>query len=125
MLDPDKYKCSGYSTGFDSRSKFTATDRSVGKNVIISGIDESSSVHIDNENKDFLILSKGSTQGLDNTTLTAKAEYSINFSRSKVKFHSGLYFNRRNNFLFINVTQIYQFKAKTSEIRKYFKRFHI
>ena len=125
MLDPDKYKYSRYSTGFDSRSEFTVTDGSTGKNVIISGIDESSSVHIDNENKDFLILSKGSTQGLDNTTLTANAEYSINFSRSQVKFHSSLYYNRRNNFLFINVTQIYQFKAKNSEIRKYFKRFHI
>ena len=40
------------------------------------------SIHIDNKNKDILILGKGSTQGLDNTTLTAEAEYCINFSRS-------------------------------------------
>ena len=46
----------------------------------------SSSVHIDNKNKDMLILGKGSTQGLDNTTLTAEAEYSLNFSRSQRKF---------------------------------------
>ena len=31
-----------------------------------------SSVHIDNKNKDILILRKGSTQELDNTTLTAE-----------------------------------------------------
>ena len=37
----------------------------------------SSSVHIDDENKDILILGKGPTQGLDDTTLTAEAEYSI------------------------------------------------
>ena len=40
------------------------------------------SIHIDNKNKDILILGKGSTQGSDNTTLTAEAEYCINFSRS-------------------------------------------
>ena len=33
----------------------------------------SSSVHIDNKEKDILILGKPSTQGLDDTMLTAKA----------------------------------------------------
>ena len=45
----------------------------------------SSSVHANNKNKDILILGKGQTQELDNTTLTAKAEYSVNFSRSERK----------------------------------------
>ena len=39
----------------------------------------SSSVHVDDK-KNTLIPGKGSTQGLDDTKLTAKAEYSINFS---------------------------------------------
>ena len=39
----------------------------MGKNVIIFGADMSSSVHIDNRNKDILILSEGPTQGLDDT----------------------------------------------------------
>ena len=43
----------------------------------------SSSVHANNENKYILIIGKGETKGLDNTTLTAEAEYAINFSRSK------------------------------------------
>ena len=38
------YKCR--SLGFESRSKFSFTDASVGKNVIIFGVDMSSSVHI-------------------------------------------------------------------------------
>ena len=37
----------------------------------------SSSVHIDNKNKVILILGKGATQGLDDTTLIAEAQYSI------------------------------------------------
>ena len=54
------------------------------KNVIISGVGMSSSVHVDNtnnnnnnnnnNNKDILILGKGPTQGLDDTTLTAEAK---------------------------------------------------
>ena len=35
-------------------------------------------LHIDNKNKDILILGEGTTQGLDDTTLTAEAIYPIN-----------------------------------------------
>ena len=42
----------------------------MGKNVIIFGVDMSSSVHIDNKGKDILILGKGPTQGLHDTSLT-------------------------------------------------------
>ena len=37
------------------------------KNVIIFGVDMSSSVHIDNKNKDILIVSEGPRQGLNDT----------------------------------------------------------
>ena len=40
----------------------------------------SSSVHIDNKNKDILSLGEGPTQGLDDTTLIAEAIYPINFT---------------------------------------------
>ena len=40
----------------------------------------SSYVHIDNINKDILLLSEGPTQRLDDNTLTAEAKYSINFT---------------------------------------------
>ena len=79
----------------------------------------SSSVHPDNKKKDILILGKGPTQGLDDTTLTAEAEYSINFPRSNRKFSLSLHYNGSNSFLFVTATKIYQFKAKDSEIMKY------
>ena len=41
-----------------------------------------SSVDIDNKNKNTLALGKGPIQGLDNTTLTTEAKYSINFTKS-------------------------------------------
>ena len=76
--DPDKYKYSGYGIGFDSRSEFSFTDGSMGKNVIIFGADMSSSVHIGNKGKNVLILGERPTQELDDTTLAAEA---INFTQ--------------------------------------------
>ena len=73
--DPDKFNNSGCSIGFDSRSEFLFTDRSMGKYVIVFGADMSSYVHVDNKNKDILILGEGPTQGLDDATLTAEAKY--------------------------------------------------
>ena len=63
----------------------------------------SSSVHIDNKNKNILILGKGPTRGLDDTTLTGEAQYSINFSRSNRKFCLSLHYGS-NSFLFVNAT---------------------
>ena len=50
------------------------------KNAIIFGVDKSLSVHIVNTKKDILFLGEGATQGLDDTTITAEAEYPINFN---------------------------------------------
>ena len=81
-LDKYKYKYTSYSIGFDSRSEFLFTDGSYGKNVISLGADMSSSVHVDNKGKDILILGEVTTQGLDDTTLTAETKYPINFTQS-------------------------------------------
>ena len=78
-----------------------------------------SSVHIVNKGKDILFLAKGQTQGLDNTTLSAEAQNSINFTRSNIKFCLSQHYNGSNSFLFVNATKIYQFKAKDSEIKIY------
>ena len=52
----------------------------MGKNVIIFGAGMGLSVHIDNNEKDILVLGEGPTQGLDDTTLTTEAKYPINFT---------------------------------------------
>ena len=53
-----------------------------GQNVLIFGVDMSSSAHSDNKKKDMLVLRKGPTQGLEHT-LTAEKMYSINFTQTK------------------------------------------
>ena len=75
-------------------------------------------VHIDNK-KYILILGKGPKHGLDDTRLTAEAQYTINLLRSNRKFCLSLYYNGSNSFLFANATKIYQSKVKGSEIKKY------
>ena len=114
-----KYKYTGYGIGFDSRSEFLFTNGSYGKNVIVFGADLISSVHVDNKGKDILILGEGPTQELCDTTLTAEAKYSINFTQSGKKFALSLHYNGSNSFLFVNATKVYQFKAKKSEINVY------
>ena len=117
--DPDKYKYSGYGIGFDSRSQFSFIDGSMGKNVIVFGADMSSSVHVDNNEKDILILGEGPTLRSDDTTLTGEAKCPINFTQSNRRLLLSLHYNRSDSFLFVDATKIYQFKAKDSEIKKY------
>ena len=73
----DKYKYLGYGIGFDSRGTFLFPDGSFAQNIIIFGVDMSSSVHIDNKKKDILILGESCTQGLDGTTLTAEKKIKL------------------------------------------------
>ena len=69
--DIDKYGYSGHGIGFDRRSSFSFPGGGFGQNIIIFGVDISSSPHIDNKKKDILILAIGPTQGLEHT-LTAE-----------------------------------------------------
>ena len=82
----NKYSYSGYGIEFDSRSLFSIPNFDWDKNVIIFGVDMSSSVHANNENKNILILGKGQLNGLDYMSLTSEAEYSVNFEDPKENF---------------------------------------
>ena len=72
--DTDKYKYSEYGIGFDRHGFCSHPSRGTGRNVIIFGVDISSSTKIDNRKKDILILGKGPTQGSEHT-LSAEKMY--------------------------------------------------
>ena len=72
IIDIDKYKYSGYGTGFEGKGNFPFPNGEFGCNVLIFGVDVSSSVYVDNKKKDILILDEGPKQVLDDTTLTAE-----------------------------------------------------
>ena len=93
--DIDKNGYSGCGIGFDRRSSFSFPGGGFGQNVLFFGVDMSFSAHIDNKEKDILVLGKEPTQGLENT-LTAKKMYSINFIVTKKKFCLSLHYNGAN-----------------------------
>ena len=118
--DLDKYKYTGCRIGFDSRGKYFLPDGSIGKNVIVFGVDMSWSVHLNNKGKDIVILGKGPTHGLGGTTFTAEVLYPINFKESRERFLLlSLRYNGSNSFLFVNDTNVYKFKVKDSKIKDY------
>ena len=69
--------------------------------------------------KDILILGEGPTQGLHHTTLTAEPKYPINFTQPRKRLVLRLHYNVSKSFLFVNITKVYKFKAKNSEIKDY------
>ena len=112
--DIDQYKYSGYGIRFD-RKKICSSGNENGRNVIIPGVEMSSSPHTDNKKKDILVLGKGPTEGLKHT-LTGEKLHSVSFTKNNKKFCLSLHYNRANNYLFVDGTKIIIFKAKDSEI---------
>ena len=113
--DIDKYKYSEYAIGFDRHGSFSFPGTGLGRNVIIFGMDMSSSTEIDNRKKYILILDKGSTKELEHTLSTEKV-YSINFTGHNKKFSLSLHYNWVNSYLFVNGEEIHKFEAKDLEI---------
>ena len=113
--DIDKYKYSGYGIGFDRKGEFSF-DNGFSQNVIVFGVDMSSSIHSTNKTKNILVLGKDFVQGLDNRTIYAKKLHSINFTKTNTKFCLSLNYNGSNSYLFVNDTEIHKFKTKDSEI---------
>ena len=58
-------------------------------------------------------------QQTDYVTITAEAEYSINFNDQQRVFCLSLHYNGGNLIWFVNDVKISQFKAKDSEINAY------
>ena len=91
--DIDKYKYFRYGIGFDGKVFYSHPNGGTGRNVVIFGVDMSSSTKIDNKGKDILILGKGPTQGLGEHSLSAEKMYSISFTKVNTKFCLSLHYN--------------------------------
>ena len=89
-----------------------------GKNVVIFGVNYSSSVLTDNKKKKILVFGEGQTQQLDDTSISTETRYSINFPRSQRKFCLSHHYNGSNSFSCVHAAEIYQFEAKDFKIKK-------
>ena len=79
----------GVSSSFDNE---TAT------NVIIFGVDSSSSSHIDNRKNNFLILGLVPIYGINGKCGSEGKKFSVNFSKSNRRFCLSLHCYDDNNF---------------------------
>ena len=70
--DPTLKNCLFDAVPLTKKKKFKGGE--FGQNMLIFGLDMSSSVHIDNKKKNILVLGIGSTQGLEHA-LTAEKMY--------------------------------------------------
>ena len=106
----DKYKYSGYGIGFDSKGSFTHLSGGYGRNVIIFGVDWSSSSHANNKTKIILVIGKDLLQGQDGTTIYPEKMHSTNFTVDNKTFCLSLHYNGDNSYLFVIGEEIINFK---------------
>ena len=81
------------------------------RNVIVFGIDNSSSSHSDNHKNNFLILSDGTTYGINGSFRSPEKTFSFNFTKASTKLCLSLHYNAGNSYLFVNGKEIFKFKA--------------
>ena len=72
--DLDKYGYSDYGIGFETLSQFSWSDGEWVKNVVMIGVVNRSSVHVDNKEKDIFVFG-------ERPTYYIIAKYFINFTR--------------------------------------------
>ena len=111
--DKEKYVYSGYIIASEGKGSW-GVDNDFARNVVIFGVDDSSSFHTDNQKKDFLILGEGDTFGINRSFGPTEKKFSINFSKTKTKFC--LHCNGNNTYLFVNGKEIHKFKASKKSI---------
>ena len=100
----------GYRIAFDGKGLWSFSD-DFGRNVIIFGVDNSSSSHTDNLKNDFLILDERDTFGINGSFGAPEKKFDINFSKGKTKFRLSLHYDNDSSYLFANGKEIYKFKA--------------
>ena len=81
------------------------------RNVVIFGVDNSSSSHVYNCKNNFLILGLGLTYGINATFGLTEKKFSISSTKSNTKFCLSLHYNDDNSYLFVNGKEMIKFKA--------------
>ena len=91
---------SGYQRAFDGEGEWYFSNN-VAWNIVILGVDNSSSSHTDNRKNDFLVLDEGDTFGINGNFGTSEKLFIITFSKSKTKFCMSLHYKDDNSYFFV------------------------
>ena len=83
------------------------------RNVVIFGVDNSSSSQTENWKNKVSVLDKRPTKSINDRTHVAGKKNSINFSKADTKVCLGLHYNGNESYLYVNKREIYKSKAIT------------
>ena len=121
--DSSKNNYTGYGLCFDEGGEFGYTVKqgnfnrfTNARNVIIFGVNMSSSIHATNKANNIYVMDKNFIQGINDTTIYAEKLFHNNFTEFGVKFVLSLHYNGDNSYLFANGRQELKFKAKDDQI---------
>ena len=121
--DYSRNNYTGYGLCFDEGGEFSHTvrkgnfDRTAdARNVIIFGVDMSSSIHATNRANNIYVMGKEFIQGINDITIYAEKLFHNNFTELGEKFVLSLHYNGDNSYLFANGRQELKFKAKDDQI---------
>ena len=81
-------------------------DNDTATNVIMFGVDNSSSSYFDNCKNNFLVVDEGPTLGINGSFCSLEKKFSINFSKESPNFCLSLHHNANNSYLFVNVNSL-------------------
>ena len=83
------------------------------RNVVIFGVENTSSRHSKSHKSDFLVLDEGPIGDINVSIGEAEKKFSTNFTKSKNNFCLRLHYNGDNNYLYVNERQICKFRFKS------------
>ena len=121
--DYSKNNYTGYVLCFDEGGEFGHTvrqgnlDRTTNaRNVIIFGVDMTSSIHATNRANDIYVMGREFIQGINDTTIYAEKLFHNNFTELGEIFVLSLHYNGDNSYLFAHGRQELKFKAKDDQM---------
>ena len=121
--DYSKNNYTGYGLCFDEGGEFGHTVKqgnfnrtTNARNVIIFGVDTSSSAHATNRTNNIYVMGKEFIQGINGTTIYAEKLFHNDFTELGVKFVLSLHYNGDNSYLFANGRQELKFKGKDDQM---------
>ena len=106
---------SGYRTTIGNSGSWSF-DNNTPRNVIIFGVDNSSSSQSDNLKNDFFNIRWVSNFWNNGSFDLPEKKVSINFSKANTKFCSSLHYNANNSYLFANEQEIFKFKIDNKNV---------
>ena len=110
--DKEKYVYSGYGITFYSAGSWSFCN-DFARNVVIFGVDISSSSNTDNCENNFLVLGERATFGINGSFGSAQKKFSINLQKQIQYFVLSLYYNADNSYLFVNGKAILKLTTKS------------